>query len=148
MSKKVVLETAGFDFTNLVLKLFQVKKTYRKEKQILSEMLLTSGVQAGVLVQRCLQSTDLQEKTDLAKQSLVEVERAVYVAQLMEYNNIYKARHIASLVKFGEGLKEALTDIFKQLKDIATPKHIPIENICDYAPIEDEDGFNDVYDGE
>ena len=154
MAKNIDLTTAGYDFTNSVLTLYKSEKRYKNEGVILSEMLLNKGVEAGALIQRYLQSSILQEKIDLAKNCLLEIEKTMHLANVMEYNKILTAKSVKVFRSFAVAIKDVLVQRLKELKAVKpTVKYREIPNFSSAgekpAPviIGGDDGFNDEYTG-
>ncbi|MBO5328360.1 MAG: hypothetical protein J6B04_04235 [Clostridia bacterium] len=153
-TKKFQFETAGFTFTNRVIKLHKSKRIYRKANLFLANELLAGGVDAGSSMQRFLQCGVREEKIALGKEVIANVDKTVYVISIMEANKIYKASKVKPVLKFAAALKQAVAEKVKVLStpvivnkpgETIVPDPIVVKKYAAPEIIPDEDGFNEDY---
>jgi hypothetical protein len=111
MNKTFTLEQAGFRITNMVVKLYGSKKDYKREGEILSELLLEAGVEVGTKLNCLAKSTLDEDKHKMGKEVLVELAKVEHLVNVMEADKIYSHKKTKELLDYIESIRGAMNEL-------------------------------------
>lgn len=106
--------SASEELSRLLIKLYKSKSFTRAGKG-LADMLFKTGIEAGALLSGISELTDRTEKIKAANSAILQLNQTVYIANVMQMADFYRASQVMPLISYIkqviEGLRELLLNV-------------------------------------
>lgn len=106
--------SASEELSRLLIKLYKSKSFTRAGKE-LADMLFKAGIEAGSLLSGISELTERTEKIKTANRAILQLNQTVYIANVMQMADFYRASQVMPLISYIkqviEGLRELLLNV-------------------------------------